>query len=112
MTASFSNLSKRVAKVERRLSDVARRKRLAECDCNCRKVTLPRDPEEFEMEMNLPCPAHGFRDLGHLIRLCFVNPDRSVVEDPRMDELLATYQARRARHQADLELKEDDLEEF
>lgn len=103
MSGRLSNLRTRLVKVERRLSDVARRKQLAECHCNCRKVTFARDPEEFEAEMNLPCPAHGFRDLGLIVQTEFIG--RGDAHEARREQLVATYAARRARHQPDLELK-------
>ncbi len=89
------------------MADLALRAELA--NCNCRHfsgVTLadPGRPEEFEAEMSLPCPAHGFRRLGTIMRLVFVkstNAGRAEVSSPRLDELIATYKGRLA--QADRE---------
>ncbi len=59
--------------------------------------------------MNLPCPAHGFRRLGRITRIVFVNPDDGTEEpSPRLDELIATYEARLA--QADREEAHDPQE--
>ena len=93
------------------MADQARRAELANCSCtNVPNITLaiPDQPEEFEAEMNLPCPAHGIRRLGRIMRLVFVEPttpggpDCREVPSPRLDELIATYEARLA--QADREV--------
>ncbi len=103
MSERLSGLRKRLAKVEQRMADQARHAELANCTCNM-SVTLanPDHPEEFEAEMNLPCPAHGFRRLGRILRIAFINPDRTQEPSPRLDELIATYQRR--LDQADREL--------
>lgn len=107
------NLEKRLAEVERRLRDVARREQQA--DCNCKQFTGAFNPEKFEEEMNRPCPAHGFRDLGQIFHTVIVRTNGIVgekerEEDERLVNLIATYEARRAR---DRELKMDyDSEEF
>lgn len=68
--------------------------------------------------MNRPCAAHGFRDLGLIFHTVIVATNSVVgeierAEDARVEELIATYEARRAGHQADRELKlDDDLEEL
>ena len=87
------------------MADLALRAELA--NCNCRHfsgVTLadPGRPEEFEAEMNLPCPAHGFRRLGTICELlCRRRDGPAEMPSPRLDELIATYEARLA--QADRE---------
>jgi hypothetical protein len=58
--------------------------------------------EEFEAEMNLPCPAHGFRRLGKVLGVRFRDGDGTTEPNPRLDELIATYQRR--LDQADREL--------
>lgn len=107
MSGKLSSLRKRLAKVERDLADRARREEYA--NCNCREMThaMPGEEEEFEAEMNLPCPSHGFRRLGRIMRIVFVNPDRTPEPSP-LDELIATYEARLA--QADRELAHDPQE--
>ena len=82
------------------MADLALRAELV--NCNCRHfsgVTLadPGRPEEFEAEMNLPCPAHGFRRLGRIMRLVFVKSTHAgpaEMSSPRLDELIATYEGR------------------
>lgn len=115
MSGRLSNLRTRLVKLERRLGDVARREQLAKCNCNFKGVYSFRKPEEFEAEMNLLCPAHGFRDLGQFV-VFKVHDEHGAsadsVGDTRRAQPVATYKARRARHQDDLELKENDFEEF
>jgi hypothetical protein len=102
MSGKLSGLRKRLAKAEQRMADLGRRAELANCTCEeCVTIANPNHPEEFEAEMNLPCPAHGFRRLGRIMHLVFVEP--GVTEHPRtsLDELIATYEGRLA--QADRE---------
>ncbi len=115
MSGRLSNLRTRLVKVERGLGDVARQEQLAKCNCKLRGISLVWEPEKFEAEMNLPCPTHGFRDLGLVQVVQGVDKHGASIDsvgDARREQLVATYHALRARHQADLELKEDDLEEF
>jgi hypothetical protein len=97
MSGNLSGLWKRLAKVEQRMADQARRAELAICTCkHMPDVTLAitGQPEEFEAEMNLPCPAHGFRRLGRIMHIRFINPADGTAEPcPRLDELIATYEA-------------------
>jgi hypothetical protein len=97
-------------KLEQRMADQTRRAELANCTCQFMTVAIPGQPEEFEAEMNLPCPAHGFRRLGRIMRIVFVNSTnpRTKVPSPRLDELIATYEARLA--QADREQANDSQE--
>jgi hypothetical protein len=56
-----------MAEAERQTADLARREKLADCNCYPRGKTFPNFfgcPEKFEAAANLPCPAHGFRRLG------------------------------------------------
>jgi len=39
---------------------------------NCMTLAISDYPEKFEAEMNLPCPGHGFRDLGTVVSLKLV----------------------------------------
>jgi hypothetical protein len=97
MSGKLSSLSRRLAKVEQQMADQARRAELANCSCvHMPTIADPNQPEEFEAEMNLPCPAHGFRRLGRIMQLSFVNPDGTAEPSPRLDELIATYEARLA----------------
>jgi hypothetical protein len=97
-----------LAKVEQQMADQARRAELANCTCNDMTIANTVLPEQFEAEMNLPCPAHGFRRLGRIMRIVFVDPGGKKVPSPRLDELIATYEARLA--QADREETHDPKE--
>jgi hypothetical protein len=87
--------------------DKVRHKELA--NCTCRDLTVAIHPEEFEAEMNLSCPSHGFRRLGRIVHVVFVDSDGKP-QPSRLDELIATYEARleqtdtraRTRHLATL----------
>jgi len=96
MSRKLSGLWKRLAKVEQQMADQARRAELANCTCiHSSDVTfaISGRPEKFEAEMNLPCPAHGFRRLGRILRIRFMKPDGTEKPSPRLDELIATYKA-------------------
>lgn len=103
MSGNLSSLEKRLANLEQLVADLARQVESANCTCEPHgTLVLPFQPEKFEAEMNLPCPAHGFRRLGMILKIRFVNGDGSREPTPRLDELLATYKAR--LDQADREL--------
>jgi hypothetical protein len=95
MSGKFSGQWKRLAKLEQRMADEAQQAELANCTCiHILTLADPDQPEAFEAEMNLPCPAHGIRRLGRIMQIDFVNPDGTEVPSPRLDELIATYEAR------------------
>jgi hypothetical protein len=103
MSGKLSSLRKRLDQLEQRMADRARRAELANCTCiHMPDVTLAIHPEEFEAEMNLPCPAHGFRRLGKVLAIRFRDGDGTTEPSDRWDELIATYQRR--LDQADREL--------
>jgi hypothetical protein len=111
VSGRLSNLRTRLAKVERRLGDVARQEQLTNCNCKFIGATIAcNPPEHFEAEMNRPCPAHGFRDLGTIICYRVVHAGGRWEDTTRLKQLVATYEARRARYQADIE-SEDAIEE-
>ena len=87
MSGKLSSLSRRLAKVERQLIDEARREGMADCICSAMTLADADKPEEFEAEMNEPCPAHGFRRLGMLLQVRQIGregcQDRSTVGDLR-----------------------------
>ena len=66
MSRILLSLRKRLARVERSLTEFATRQQLRNLRCNCREVIVadPDKPQEFEAEMNAGCPLHGFRRLG------------------------------------------------
>ena len=112
MSGNLSGLWKRLAKVEQRMADQARRAELANCTCvhsPWMTFALTGQPEKFEAEMNLPCPAHGFRRLGMILKIRFVDGHGRRDPTSRLEELLATYEARLAA-QADRELANDSPE--
>ncbi len=86
MSGTLSSLSRRLTKLEQQLADRAKRANLASCNCSCITIADPARSEEFEAEMNLPCPAHGFRRLGRIDRQFFYNPDHSVKRDPQSEQ--------------------------
>ena len=109
MSGKLSSLRKRLDKLEQRMADQTRRAELANCTCQFMTVAISGQPEEFEAEMNLPCPAHGFRRLGRITHIQFINPEDGTAEPcPRLDELIATYEAR--LDQADREQAHDPQE--
>jgi hypothetical protein len=96
MSGKLSSLDRRLAKVEQRLTDRARRKKLA--NCICREGTQAAEAEEFEVEMNRTCPVHGFRRLGKITPLVYVNPDKTFTEDSaKLLKLIETYELRVSR---------------
>jgi hypothetical protein len=105
MSEKLLRLRKRVRKIERALANSAWRQRLAHC--NCRAMTVADDPAKFEEEMNLPCPAHGFLQLGRIIHVVKIGSSEN---SGRLDELIATYETRARR--ARFALKDDDFEEL
>jgi hypothetical protein len=96
--------------VERSLIKFARQQ-LRDLRCNCREMTPvdPEEPEAFEAEMNLTCPVHSFRHLGHIVDYIIVGEERA-----KLDELLKIYRARQLPRdrlrQAGLKLKHDSEE--
>lgn len=116
----LSNLNRRLAKVEQQVAFRARLEKLA--NCNCR----PQDPEDpdslllvtntkaFEAEMNLPCPVHGFRRLGQLFVLQYLESDWTISEESvRLKEVVEEYKRRLSEFlEFHPELEEDDSREF
>lgn len=108
MSGKLSSLSRRLAKVERQLIDEARREGMAGCICSAMTLADADKPEEFEAEMNEPCPAHGFRRLGMLLEVRQIGSKVA-----KIDQLLEIYKARQSPRklrlsrlrQAGLELK-------
>jgi len=57
----FAALEKRIRGLEQYLSATGK-----ECNCRTGEQTTYHNAEELEKLMEIRCPAHGFRDLGHL----------------------------------------------
>ena len=103
MSGNLSSLEKRFTKMQQKLADLALQVPPANCNCEpYGTLALSSEPEKFEAEMNLPCPAHGFRRLGMILKIRFVDADGRT-DSARLEALLATYEARLA--QADRERK-------
>jgi hypothetical protein len=105
MSGKLSSLRKRLDKLEQRMADRELCAELANCTCKrMPHVTLanPCQPEQFEAELNLSCPAHGSRRLGRILRIGFVKPGGTVEPSPRLDELIAIYNARLEQADRDL----------
>jgi len=96
MSGRLPGLQRRLARVERTFARIAEQAALV--NCICVESIFSDDAEELELEMNRPCPVHGFRSLGEIDRIYLVNPDRSVVQDPKFDGLIKVYEERRSRH--------------
>lgn len=76
MSGKLSSLNRRLAKIERQLIDEARRAELANCICRKTTVADSDKPEEFEAEKNKPCPSHGVRQMGMIVRIEYMGrPD-------------------------------------
>jgi hypothetical protein len=69
MSGKLSSFSRRLAKLERQLADRAWRAKLVNCNCGQVIVFDDLKPEKFEAEKNKPCPAHGVRRLGMIVRI-------------------------------------------
>jgi hypothetical protein len=98
MSGELPGLQRRLARVERTLARIAEQTALANCIC-VDNIFVDND-DEFELEMNRPCPVHEFRSLGEICWIDFISPDRTGVEDPKLDELIKIYEERRAHHMA------------
>jgi len=98
MFGTLSSLNRRLDKLEQELADRAWRAKLGTCNCSYVTIADSARPEEFEAEMTLRCPAHGFRHLGIIKRVFSYKPDHNVRRDSQLDrkfaEMMATYNAR------------------
>jgi hypothetical protein len=123
MSQKLSSLRRRLVKVQQRMADIARREELADCNCPVTTFVTSGRPEEFESEMNLPCPSHGFRRLGRIIWIQSVAAEngapkfdeRIQQDDAEIERLLEIYEARLAEHdrqRLEKEEQEDGAEEL
>ena len=94
MSGNLLSLQRRLARVERRLVDIANSASSGECDC--RKITVADagKPEEFEREMNRGCRVHPFRDLGEVVIFSHAGQESG---SAKLDQLLQIYLARRSQ---------------
>ena len=117
MSRKLANLNMRLAKVEQQAAHIVRREKLASCNCYPNppgiKMLVVKDAKEFEAEMNLSCPAHGFRRLGKLMVVTIVGREGEISEEcARREELAKEYYRRLSEFlKSHPELK-DDRDEF
>jgi hypothetical protein len=110
MSEKLASFRRRLAKLEQECADRVRREELV--DCNCPEIKsvvsfLAFGSKQFEAEMNKTCPVHGFRRLGSIVALNFVEPNGTETEDSaKLSQLIDTYQIRLAQHsQSSVSLK-------
>jgi hypothetical protein len=108
MSGKLSSLNRRLAKVEQQVAERTKREELA--NCICRTLTIVQDAEQFEVEMNRPCPVHGVRDLGQLLIHTPFNSDTTPSEvSIKRRQLLDLYELRLSQHsQSSDELEENE----
>ena len=113
MSRKLSNLNKRLAKVEQQTTHIATREKLVNCNCYPDplglKMLVVKDAKEFEAQMNLSCPAHGFRRLGKLMVVTIVGGNEEISEEgARRKELAKEYDRRLSEFvKSHPELKDD-----
>lgn len=107
-----------MAKVEQQVADKARREKLANCNCfphDPKRLGAPfvvSDEKKFESEMNLTCPAHGFRRFGQLLVLKFVHSDGTFDEKSvRLGQVVDEYERRLSEFLKSHPELEDDFKE-
>jgi hypothetical protein len=92
MSQKLCNIRKRLAKVQQQIADIARHEELSNCNCRDGTVASEGQAEEFEREMNLPCPTHGLRRRGTIIHFIGVGdplPPENIAETPALEEPIA-----------------------
>lgn len=116
MSGRLSNLRIRLAQVERQVADRAVREKLANCNCFPAGEKLPSafaNAEEFEAAANLPCPAHGIRRLGKLMRIVVVNMGLTPIEESaKLIQAMDEYELRISQLPPPGSELEDESEEF
>jgi hypothetical protein len=106
MSAKFSSLRKRLAKLEQEQANRARAEELADCNCPEFKSAMPFlaiSPEAFQAETNKTCPVHRFRRLGSISSIVFVEPNATcggarIKESAKLLQLIDEYELRLAQH--------------
>ena len=120
MSRKLSELSKRLAKVDQQVANIATRDKLANFNCypkgpNGRALPwfVVKSAEEFEADMNLSCPAHGFRRLGKLMVVTIVGRKGETSEEcARRSELAKEYYRRLSEFVKSHPEVKDDRDEF
>lgn len=111
MSGKLSSLNRRLAKVEQQVAERTKREELANCICRTSMpFTIVHNAEDFEVEMNRPCPVHGVRDLGQLLIHTPFNSDTTPSEESiKLRQLLDLYELRLSqRSQSSDELEENE----
>jgi hypothetical protein len=114
-----TGLVRRLAKMEERLTARSRTEKLADCNCRLRDLDcldgplLVKNEAEFEAEMNLRCPTHGFRHLGQLLILKSINVDGTLADASLgLGRLVDEYDHRRSEFLKSHPEFENDFEQF
>ncbi len=120
MSEKLSGMRRRISKVEQQVADKARRENLLDCNCRLWTCAISGKEKEFEAEMNLVCPVHGFRQLGVIIHSQIIRAKDFTIDqngariDPsrirQLEQLIAAYEAR--ARQTRIASKHDDSEEL
>ena len=102
-----ASLQKRLAELERNLSDLERESQFGKCVCQ--KLVMAYDAEQLETEINLPCPCHGLRRLGTILQVAIVDAQGRTDEEKqaKLSTLVKQYESRLA--QAELEYDPTEL---
>jgi hypothetical protein len=101
MAGRLSHMRKRLAILEKAAAEIAEEKRLADCNCRRSDQMVFYDQESFKSAMETPCPVHGFRNLGYIKFVFFVNPDGSCDQDtPELRRLQEIYTQRLTESQS------------
>lgn len=94
MSGRLSSLSRRLAKVEQRQADRARREELADCNCPKLKSTvpflapfIPEPLESLEAELHEMCPVHGLRRFGTIEIMNFGDTETTA----KMEQLIDAH---------------------
>lgn len=102
-------LEKRLLKLEQHAARRIRQEKTANCICSERLFAI--FPQEFEKEMNRECLVHGFRRLGQILRVNFVDMGRNLTEDSKkMNELVDGYELRLSKFRESHDNLEDASE--
>jgi hypothetical protein len=117
MSGKSFNLSRRLAAVEQRLAETAKRKSLDNCNCIIRPLFPVKDEKEFEAQTNVACPVHGFRRLERLVVVTIVrtsrsNREESRLEESRLEQVVDQYQRRLAEFRKSHPEFEDDFKKL
>jgi hypothetical protein len=119
MSTRLFILNKRLVKVEQQVAHIAWREKLADCKCFPKGPAgsaLPfvvKNAEEFEADMKVTCPVHGFRRLGALMIVQIAGRKGEISEEyTRRMELVTEYKRRLSEAVKSNPELEDDRNEF